>query len=151
MYKSSIPKYITRAYIQKHPNRLFIFGDNLLKQGLGGQAKECRGEPNTFGIPTKRRPSWDVDAFFTDEPSSLAEFYIALTVAFAELRQKIWEQKFRYLFIIPRMGIGLAHLQDQPKCLTLLTTSLVDFDKEFHEKKLCSFGSICCRQKEEPK
>lgn len=31
---------------------LYIFGDNLVEIGYGGQAGEARGCPNTLGIPT---------------------------------------------------------------------------------------------------
>jgi hypothetical protein len=57
---------ITRADIQAHPERLYVFGDNFEERGLGGQAKDCRGEPNTIGIPTKRAPHMGPDAFLTD-------------------------------------------------------------------------------------
>ncbi len=43
-----------------------MFGDNLVCRGLGGQAKEMRGEPNAVGYPTKRRPSMTSSAFFDD-------------------------------------------------------------------------------------
>ena len=38
-----------------HRNRkvLYAFGDNDERRGQGGQAAECRGEPNAVGIRTK--------------------------------------------------------------------------------------------------
>lgn len=60
-----IKKY-TRAYIKAHPDWLFVFGDNMLRHGLGGQAAEARGEANAIGIATKRKPSMEPDAFLTD-------------------------------------------------------------------------------------
>lgn len=60
-----IKKY-TRAYIQAHPDWLFVFGDNLARAGYGGQAKEARGEPNAIGITTKKAPNMTPDAFLTD-------------------------------------------------------------------------------------
>ena len=56
-------KFITRSMVQEHPNDLFVFGDNVLRTGLGGQAKEMRGEPNAVGIITKRFPSNTPDSF----------------------------------------------------------------------------------------
>lgn len=61
-----MPRY-SREYIRSHPDWLFAFGDNLTGRGYGGQAKEARGEPNAVGIPTKRRPSMEADAFFCDD------------------------------------------------------------------------------------
>jgi len=60
-----IKKY-TRVYIKAHPDWLFVFGDNMERAGLGGQAAEARGEANAIGIATKRKPSMEPDAFLTD-------------------------------------------------------------------------------------
>ena len=35
-------KVITRDKIKENPDVLYLFGDNLLRKGLGGQAKEMR-------------------------------------------------------------------------------------------------------------
>lgn len=59
-------KHYTRAEIQSNRDRLYVFGDNVSTLGRGGQAKECRGEPNTVGIPTKWHPTMDEAAFFDD-------------------------------------------------------------------------------------
>lgn len=50
-----------------HRNRhcLFVFGDNLLNYGKRGQAI-IRDQPNTIGIPTKKRPGLQEGDFFTD-------------------------------------------------------------------------------------
>ena len=55
-----------RANLRASPDRLFVFGDNDARAGLGGQAAECRGEPNAIGIPTKRAPSMAPGSFYTD-------------------------------------------------------------------------------------
>ena len=60
-------KVITRDKIKENPDVLYLFGDNLLRKGLGGQAKEMRGEPNTLGIVSKKYPSNDISSFYTDE------------------------------------------------------------------------------------
>lgn len=57
---------ITRTSIQLEKDKLFVFGDNFERRGLGGQAKEMRGEPNAVGIVTKHRPSMNRGAFLTD-------------------------------------------------------------------------------------
>ena len=59
-------KYITRKMLRGNPNTLFVFGDNLARKGLGGQAREMRGEPNAVGIPTKNFPGMNPDDFFAD-------------------------------------------------------------------------------------
>jgi hypothetical protein len=60
-------KFITREYVKSHPTWFFVFGDNLMQSGFGGQAKEMRGEPNVIGIPTKHFPSMNAKAFFSDK------------------------------------------------------------------------------------
>lgn len=59
--------FITREMIQAEPKNLFVFGDNMKRRGMGGQAREMRGEPNAIGIPTKHEPSMKPSAFFCDD------------------------------------------------------------------------------------
>tara|TARA_Y100000034_G_scaffold87336_1_gene104761 strand:- start:4060 stop:4287 length:228 start_codon:yes stop_codon:yes gene_type:complete len=58
---------IFRGDLIANPNRTYLFGDNFIRKGYGGQAKEMRGEPNAYGIVTKRFPSMDKKAFLTDK------------------------------------------------------------------------------------
>lgn len=60
-------RYIKRADLVNNPQWLYVFGDNMVRRGLGGQAKEMRGEPNAVGIITKRFPSMSEGAFLTDK------------------------------------------------------------------------------------
>jgi hypothetical protein len=59
--------WIKREDLKNNKRILFLFGDNLERKGLGGQAKEMRGEPNAIGIATKKSPTRDENAYFTDE------------------------------------------------------------------------------------
>lgn len=60
-------KRITRDMLKAAPDTLFVFGDNMVHRGFGGQAKEMRGEPNAVGIPTKFLPGMAYADFFRDE------------------------------------------------------------------------------------
>lgn len=60
-------KWITREFVRNHPDWYFVFGDNYLRLGLGGQAKAMRGEPNSIGVATKWSPDMSKASFFTDE------------------------------------------------------------------------------------
>ena len=60
-------KWITRVDLQANPSILYVFGDNVQRKGMGGQAKEMRGEPNAVGIATKWKPTISTDAFFSDQ------------------------------------------------------------------------------------
>lgn len=56
---------IYRADLAMNPKVLYVFGDNLERKGFGGQAYEMRGEPNAFGIATKRLAShYFPDSYF---------------------------------------------------------------------------------------
>lgn len=46
-------KFIFREDLQANPDVYYLFGDNVERRGLGGQAKEMRGEPNAIGVATK--------------------------------------------------------------------------------------------------
>jgi hypothetical protein len=50
---------------KNNPKKLYVFGDNLIRIGNGGQAT-IRPAKNTYGIATKRLPSMEEKAFFSD-------------------------------------------------------------------------------------
>ncbi len=63
--------HITREIVKANQEKIFIFGDNLKRRGYGGQAAAMRGEPNSFGIATKRAPGRNEADFFADRPDEL--------------------------------------------------------------------------------
>lgn len=97
---------ITRAQLKQNSNKIYLFGDNLQGTGLGGQAKEMRGEPNAIGIPTKKKPTMEADAFFID--AEFAQNKKAIDSAFA----KIPPGKE---VVIPDAGIGTGLAQLETK------------------------------------
>jgi len=64
--KSSLIKRYSIETVKKYPNKIFVFGDNLEGRGKAGQAI-IRDQNNSFGIPTKRKPSMNEDSFFSDK------------------------------------------------------------------------------------
>lgn len=60
-------KWIKRQDLKDNPDKLYLFGDNDQRYGLGGQAKEMRGEPNALGIVTKKEPNNNENSFLKDE------------------------------------------------------------------------------------
>lgn len=108
-------KFISREDVRKQPDWIYLFGDNLLGTGMGGQAKEMRGEPNAIGIPTKKRPWYDNDSFFTDDE------FLANTEAIDKAFQSIPPET--EVVIIPEdgLGTGLAELYERaPKTAAYL-------------------------------
>lgn len=107
-------KWITREIIRNNPDITFLFGDNLLKTGLAGQAKEARGEPNTIGVPTKKAPSMHPDSFFRDD--EIEKNMLAINAAFSLIPSGATVG-------IPEAGLGtgLADLQNKaPKTYAYL-------------------------------
>lgn len=76
-------EWITREMVQANRHKIFLFGDNLLRRGLGGQAREMRGERNAVGIPVKNRPSMTEGSFFSDV--HYRSNVTVISVAFAEI------------------------------------------------------------------
>jgi len=91
-------KRISREDLRNNPDTLYVFGDNDLRKGLGGQAKAMRGEPNAVGVRTKKAPNNNQSSFYTDE-------------TFDENIRKIDEDMQRLFdtdqdIVIPTDGIG---------------------------------------------
>ena len=107
--------WITRDMVRAEHTSLFVFGDNMERRGMGGQAAEMRGEPNAVGIPTKHRPSMDVDAFFTD--ADLDTWLLEATPDFVRL----FNHPGKIVWPTTSIGTGLARLEDRaPKIWVMI-------------------------------
>lgn len=71
MGKVEVIDWVDRNKIQENPDKVYLFGDNDARVGLGGQADACRGLPNTIGIATKKLPTMAEEAFYTDDELSI--------------------------------------------------------------------------------
>jgi len=113
---------ITRRQVQSNKDVLFAFGDNNIRKGLGGQAKEMRGEPNAFGISTKKLPASTPDAYMTD-----SELEANKQVITSDVNKLIaaWNTGNYTRVIVPQIGVGLAGLPTRaPKTYAHLTAEL---------------------------
>jgi hypothetical protein len=88
---------IYRSDLQANPNILYVFGDNLQREGMGGQAALMRGEPNAIGIVTKRAPSCNDEDFFSDNPEELQLVRGDLSKLLGQIHRAI---------VVPSDGIG---------------------------------------------
>ena len=59
--------WINHDIMDAHPDKVFLFGDNHQRKGMGGQAKHMRGHPQAVGIRTKHAPSMHPSAMWTDD------------------------------------------------------------------------------------
>lgn len=101
-------KFITRKMVQERRTTIFVFGDNLCRTGLGGQAKEIRGEPNTVGIPTKRRPETGPRAYFEDSDWDYPGVRILIESAFSMLELFL---QAGFDVVLPEDGVGTGRAE----------------------------------------
>lgn len=113
-------KFIFRVDLRANPKAVYLFGDNLLRVGLGGQAKEMRGEPNAIGIATKVSPGMLPEDFFSDD----------LYDTYAKTLIEDFEPAFRAaeagkLIVVPHDGLGTG-LSELPTRAPRLNKVLLD-------------------------
>lgn len=97
-------KWITRYMLRADPESRFVFGDNLKRVGLGGQAKEMRGEPNAIGIATKRAPGMNDDGdFFTPFTVVGTDDFNAIMLDLGDVVRALQEGRTVY---VPADGLG---------------------------------------------
>lgn len=63
--KILVTKKFSTDICRKNSKVLFIYGDNQIREGNGGTAI-IRGERNAIGISSKKLPSMEEGAFYTD-------------------------------------------------------------------------------------
>lgn len=61
-------KIVKREDLRRNPQVLYVFGDNVQRIGLGGQAGEMRREVNAVGVVTKYSPR----DYFGEDPAEVA-------------------------------------------------------------------------------
>lgn len=122
--KVRFQKFISREDLIANRDSIYVFGDNMTRTGLGGQAREMRYEPNAIGVPTKWRPSMTDDAFFNDEDydkvvNVLEKDFDAIKVALARGKNVV--------FPADGLGTGLSQLQSRsPKIFEYIENSIVE-------------------------
>ncbi len=95
-------KRITIAYLEKHPDHIFVFGDNTMRRGRGGGAS-LRHMPNSYGFITKKEPKITANAYY--RPEEYREVY---EEEIGKLREGI-EHSPEYVWLVSKVGAGLAN------------------------------------------
>jgi len=92
-----------------NPDKYYIFGDNLIHQGTGGQAiiRSCH---NAIGIPTKRLPNMDDEAFFNDQPEESNKVLISLNRLLL-----LYNSKEKPILVFPKNGLGTGRAKLKEK------------------------------------
>lgn len=92
-------KMVDREDLIRNRRVLYVFGDNVERRGMGGQARAMRGEPNAVGVATKFSPS----AFFSEDPGDVATQNRIIDEDMKRLFEKV---KAGGVVIWPADGIG---------------------------------------------
>lgn len=106
-------KWIERSDLQDNPDVYYLFGDNTIRKGLGGQAGAMRGEPNAIGIATKMTPTSGSNSFFSD-----TELEHNCRIIAQDMRKAFQKRDQGHMIVIPAdgLGTGLSELpQRAPK------------------------------------
>jgi len=94
-------KWIMRDDLKNNPDVYFLFGDNTIRRGLGGQAKEMRGEPNAIGIATKMTPTSECNAYFDD-----MDVMTNCRIIAKDFRKACQMRDMGHMIVIPADGLG---------------------------------------------
>lgn len=82
---------------RQFPDKIFVFGDNLVGRGKGGQAV-IRDEINSFGVPTKRLPSMNEGSFFSDRQDEGESLLYSL--------RSLYKMGRTHVIVFPEAGLG---------------------------------------------
>lgn len=119
----------SRSLIRQQSERLFVFGDNLMRVGYGGQAAEARGELNVVGIPTKISPN----TYFNDSEEHFIEAKKQIVQAFVILAQHLQNNKD---VVWPKDGVGTG-LAQLPRRAPLIWDGLEACRKQLFSMASC--------------
>ena len=124
--------YISRKDVRRFRERVYVFGDNMHRSGMRGQAAQMRGEPNTIGIPTKWEPNFHPNSYFRDSdwhPGSLV--YKAVTDGFINI-EAVLRNNRDIVFPQDGIGTGLAKLPEKaPVIFEFIKSTIEDLMQQY--------------------
>lgn len=116
-----VKEFYTREETLNNPNKIYVFGDNLMRIGNGGQAI-IRGCNNAIGIATKINPGMNRDSFFTDLDLEQNKEFLIQEV------KKVRNAGNHFVFPKAGLGTGLAELpQRAPQTYAFLKELLLKY------------------------
>ena len=128
--------YWSRRDVLNDPTSLYVYGDNDIRQGMGGQAI-IRGLTNTHGIPTKCLPSCDEKSYYTDDD------YVAQCIRIADAFDELVLRAMRYkrvVFSRDGLGTGLSELPERaPRTAAFLAQDLARVARSIRAQTYCGY------------
>ncbi|RLC45641.1 MAG: hypothetical protein DRH57_07590 [Candidatus Cloacimonadota bacterium] len=108
----------------ENPNKLYVFGDNMIRRGKGGQAS-IREAANSIGLATKRLPSMSVASFFSDKEDEYCIVEEDIEKILSEMQKDL-----RYdTLVLPfdGLGTGLSQMPEKsPELFEHMVTIIED-------------------------
>lgn len=124
-----------KTIVRNQPTWLFVYGDNDLGTGMKGQAI-IRKEPNSIGIPTKKKPSLSLDSFYSDkEYDTNIE---KITHAIDKIKLALQSGMYTTLVLTNTIGTGLAMLDKKAPLTYKFLLASIENLKAFLNSKIDS-------------
>lgn len=121
---------ITRDMVRRDRETVFVFGDNMERTGLGGQAGQMRGEPNAVGVPTKWRPGRHDRDYFVNADLKNRAVWDAVHAAFDALRAAL-DAGRNVVIATDGLGTGRAELNLRaPRFLRAIEAAIAGLSKK---------------------
>jgi len=119
--------WIHRSDLRRNRLKLYLFGDNEQRAGLGGQAKECRGEPNAVGVATKIAPAREPDSYWSDR-----DYDRCVAIVDRDLEPAFLHIRLGGTVICPSSGLGtyMAELPTRaPRLFQHVRTRIIELKR----------------------
>jgi len=126
-------KMYSPALVGQNRDKMFVFGDNAERVGMGGQAciRKCG---NVIGVATKISPTMEPTAFFDEENSLAGISLIAL-----DLHEIAMSLKNGCTVVVPvdavgnvSLGLGLAELDTRaPTIYAFIVDTISRLSKQY--------------------
>ena len=128
--------FVSKTYsieqCRTHFDSLFVFGDNDMRIGMGGQAI-VREQVNTIGFSTKKAPGGAAVDYYTDDE------YKENCERIEEEIKKIWkyaEEKDYKVIVFPYMGLGTGLSEMPIRCIKTFSYLCLRLAEEFSYNNL---------------
>ena len=120
---------IYRSDLELNPDAYYCFGDNDMREGLGGQAAHMRGERNAIGIRTKKAPDDRDISFYKDDEYD--ENCRKINSDFHKVEAKLDDG---HVVVIPTegFGTGLSDLKNRaPRTLHYIESKILELVEKY--------------------
>ncbi len=130
-------EWYTIGMLSANPKKLYVFGDNTIRAGRGGQAviRDCF---NAVGVATKRLPSVSDSSYYADTQSD----YKSLTNDLFNLSKVMASPEFQdWTIVFPKDGLGTG-LSEMPQRSPFLFDVMSKYLKQYFNVNTNDDGTL---------